>query len=100
MANEELLDKVMSEDELELVAGGAGYAYFLKRPDGKYDIVSATDKLTPAQVKGILAGEPPARLGIAKSIRTNFNVGIDANRLDAVRQRLNKLYNGCTFQYM
>ena len=98
MANKEIMNKVMSEEELELVAGGAGYAYFMKRKDGKYDIVSATDKLTPEQVKGTLAGKAPAQLGIAKSIRTNFHVGITADKLPAVKQKLNKLYKGCTFQ--
>lgn len=97
MANE-LMDKLMSDMELDNVVGGAGYAYFMKRKDGKYDIVSATDKLTPAQVKGILAGKPPASLGIVKSIKTHFHVGIQADKLDAVKQRLNKIYNGCTFQ--
>ena len=93
-----LMDKIMSDEELELVAGGAGYAYFMKREDGKYDIVSATDKLTPEQVKGILAGKAPAELGITKSIKTNFHVGIQADKLDAVKEKLNKIYKGCTFQ--
>lgn len=97
MANE-LMDKLMSDMELDNVVGGAGYAYFMKRKDGKYDIVSATDKLTPEQVKGILAGKSPARLGIVKSIKTHFHVGIQADKLDAVKQKLNKIYNGCTFQ--
>ena len=97
MANE-LMDKLMSDMELDNVVGGAGYAYFMKRKDGKYDIVSATDKLTPAQGKGILAGKPPASLGIVKSIKTHFHVGIQADKLDAVKQQLNKIYNGCTFQ--
>ena len=94
----ELMDKVMTDTELDNVAGGVGYAYFMKRKDGKYDIVSATDKLTPEQVKGILAGKAPAQLGIAKSIRTNFHVGIQADKLPAIKEKLNKLYNGCTFQ--
>ncbi len=97
MANE-LMDKLMSDMELDNVVGGAGYAYFMKRKDGKYDIVSATDKLTPEQVKGILAGKSPASLGIVKSIKTHFHVGIQADKLDAVKQKLNKIYNGCTFQ--
>ena len=45
----ELMDKVMTETELDDVAGGAGYAYFVKRKDGKYDVVSANDRLTPEQ---------------------------------------------------
>ena len=98
MANEEIKAKTMTEDELDNVVGGAGYAYFMKRKDGKYDIVSATDKLTPEQVKGILAGKAPAQLGIAKSISTKFHVGIQADKLPAIKQRLNKFYNGCTFQ--
>ena len=47
MANEDIKAKTMTEGELDNVVGGAGYAYFMKRKDGKYDIVSATDKLTP-----------------------------------------------------
>ncbi len=94
----ELMDKVMTDTELDNVAGGAGYAYFMKRKDGKYDIVSATDELTPEQVKGILAGKAPAQLGIAKSISTKFHVGVQADKLPAIKQRLNKIYNGCTFQ--
>ena len=34
----ELMDKLMSDMELDNVVGGAGYAYFMKREDGKYDI--------------------------------------------------------------
>lgn len=94
----ELMNQVMTDMELDNVVGGAGYAYIMKRKDGKYDIVSATDKLTPAQVKGILAGKPPASLGIVKSIRTHFHVGIQANKLDAIKQKLNKVYKGCKFQ--
>ncbi len=94
----ELMNQVMTDMELDNVVGGAGYAYIMKRKDGKYDIASATDKLTPAQVKGILAGKPPASLGIVKSIRTHFHVGIQANKLDAIKQKLNKVYKGCKFQ--
>lgn len=94
----ELMNQVMTDMELDNVVGGAGYAYIMKRKDGKYDIVSATDKLTPAQVKGILAGKPPASLGIVKSIRIHFHVGIQANKLDAIKQKLNKVYKGCKFQ--
>lgn len=34
MANE-LMDKLMSDMELDNVVGGAGYAYFMKRKDGR-----------------------------------------------------------------
>lgn len=100
MANEKLMDKVMSEEDLELVAGGAGYAYIMKRKDGKYDVVGASGKLTPAQVKGILAGKPPAALGITKSISTHFHVGVQADKLDLLKKKLNKVYKGCKFQNM
>ncbi len=95
---DKLLEKFMTVDELDNVVGGAGYAYFMKREDGKYNIVSATDELTPAQIKGILEGKAPASLGIAKSIRTNFNIGVSADMLPAIKQKLDKIYKGCTFK--
>ena len=91
------MDKAMDDMELDCVIGGAGFAYFMKRKDGRYDIVSESDKLDPAQARGLVAGKAPAELNIPKSITFRFNIGIQANQIGRIKERLNKFYKGCTF---
>ena len=97
MANEELMDKIMSDEELEQVAGGRGYVYLTKREDGKYNIVSANKKLTADQAKGLLTGKVPAQAGINENVVFNVMKGVSADKLDIVKSKLNKIYKGCDF---
>ncbi|ORT98933.1 hypothetical protein D081_2298 [Anaerovibrio sp. JC8] len=93
----ELMHKVMDDMELDAVVGGAGYAYIRKRADGKYDILSSSIKLKKEQAMGLLEGKNPASLGITKSFKFHPHVGLQADKLPAVKKALNKLYKGCTF---
>lgn len=94
---EKIMDKVMSDMELDAVVGGAGYAYIRKRADGKYDILASSIKLNKEQAEGLLKGKTPASLKISGSIKFHPHVGLQANKLGAVKKALNKLYKGCTF---
>ena len=96
----ELMDKVMTDMELDNVAGGVGYAYFVKRKDGKYNVVSANDRLTPEQVKGIMAGKSLMSLGIERGVHTHFFGGVRADKLGEIKVNLDRVYKGCRFQHL
>ena len=96
----ELMDKVMTDTELDNVAGGAGYAYFVKRKDGKYNVVSSNDRLTPEQVKGIIAGKSLMSLGIERGVQTHFFGGVRADKLGELKVNLDRVYKGCRFQHL
>ena len=97
MANE-LMDKIMTEEELDLVAGGVGYGYIMKKSDGSYMVISSNQKLTVDQAKGLLNGEVPTKLGVNKDAIFSILRDVPADKLDVVKKRLNKVYDGCEFQ--
>ncbi len=94
----ELMDKRMDEMELDHVVGGAGYAYFVKRKNGNYDVISSTTKLTDAQARGLAKGVVPTKLGVNKDVIFHTSPDVPPGKLEAVKQRLIKAYNGCTFK--
>ena len=64
----ELMDKRMTEEELDKVAGGAGYSYMRKKKNGNYEIVTCSQELTVEQAKGLLNGDPPQNHGIREGL--------------------------------
>lgn len=97
MANEELKGKIMTEEELDKIAGGAGYSYMRKKKNGNFEIVTCDKKLTAEQAKGLLKGEPPTKYGLRDNVISVLG-DVPPDKLDRVKKQLNKAYNGCTFQ--
>ncbi len=93
----ELMNKRMTEEELDKVAGGAGYSYMRKKKNGNYEIVTCSQELTVEQAKGLLNGDPPQNHGIRDDV-ISILPDVPADKLDAVKKQLNKAYDGCKFQ--
>ena len=85
----------MSEKELEIVAGGAGFVYIMKRNDGKFDVASSEKELDPAKVKKFLQFQP-----VDQSMNdaiSNAYREVPGHQLETVKKHLNKVYGGCKF---
>lgn len=59
----ELMSKVMNEEELDAVAGGAGFVYIRKLKDGNYQVLSVDRSLKKNQALAIMRGENPTKYG-------------------------------------
>jgi len=97
MGNEKLENALMSDEELDLVAGGRGYVYYSQTSEGKLNVVSFNKPLTGGQISEVLkTGALPKGF---KGDTANLRVmrGVRANYFDKLKGKLNKQYKGCEF---
>jgi hypothetical protein len=90
MANEELMDKKLTEDELEMVAGGGTYHMlrYRKREDGKYDAESISFTGDEKAWNAFKQGKPVKNLNV--KITSTFSKGIRPDMINKYLDRYRK----------
>jgi len=88
--------QAMTNDDLEMVVGGMGYAYTRKKQNGNFEMVVCDKKLTNEQAKGLLAGDSPNKYGLNNNMITILS-DVPQNRMDFTKNKLKEDYKGCEF---
>ena len=90
-----LEEALMSDEELDFVAGGKGFVYMTELSNGKFDVVAFDKPLSKSQLDNVLkTGELPKgangkNLRVMKGVRSNF--------LNKLKTKLNTQFKGCEF---
>lgn len=88
--------QAMTNDDLEMVVGGMGYAYMRKKQNGNFEMVVCDKKLTNEQAKGLLAGDLPNQHGLNNNMITILS-DVPQNSMDFTKNQLKEAYEGCEF---
>jgi hypothetical protein len=96
MENEKNLEEaLMSDEELDFVAGGKGYVYMTETSNGKMDVVAFDKPLNKSQLANVLKtgalpkGLDGKNLRVMKGVRSSF--------VDKLKGKLNTQFKGCEF---
>ena len=81
---------MLSDDELDMVTGGAAATFLKKREDGKVDMFYVSGKGTIDAFKKLMAGGSVSAMSV--SIHTGKRSGVPADKVDAIiasRKKIN-----------
>ena len=89
----ELMDKRMTEEELDKVAGGAGYSYMRKKKKGNYEIVTCSQELTVEQANKALKDAGLTPIYIEAELQSTVSNQSPAANTQVVRGSTVMLYS-------